>query len=935
MVRKVVREGRAYGLDDTDVLSYAKVAAHTGLNIEYDANMKDGDAGYYDPKANKIVVNPKAEKKQELILIHELDHAVRAFRGNDGKIHYLVYKDADKKLSQETRDMIEKEYSDQDTDVSRKELFADEHSAYYTEAILGGKNTVDLLLGKEPSLAKKILNFFTGAARAYSGDAKLAKEARAHYRKFKKLFDMFSEVNKGRNAETAVEGVKTNEAAQRKSSDAITPKISVGMTDEERYEIIKTKKIVAPFYESQADSLISEYEEQLENKKIEFAKEAILEISEKLGVINTTINIEDVGVDIKLSKSNLKESVIKDATPKQIAKLLPILSKTVQKATIIERHSNRYYYDTDTVYFDNLLGAYIDGNELVPVRFGLKHSRTGATTLYVIVDQNKISLEKIGKTKKDRGLQDASPSNEESDSLHRSVIYSISQIVPFVNSKDLLRYFPDEMLSKEQRDTKWVAVAETIKKTGKKNDERYAKYIEKGNLDAARQMVLAAAKDHGYTDRVYHGTKAFGFTEFDLEKTDDKRSLFAAGSTELAQTYSGKSGTKQLSEIKNIDGLSDDEVVKMLNTEAAQSYEGSEMQTEYETFTLKDVNKLISEVNDGIDELQKAIDVKVKEYADKMARDFDDTDAKTHSRLVEAKNLLEAYEYKRLSTPLYVLLHYTDAFRGDSNEKNVASLEYKIRLMNKLSDADTADGVIVKKDLGGYGVSVLTFDKAREELKSLISSGNYALYGKPGKQLIVDANGRNWNDIKNWIKAAYHSTKDTYVKKDGGYYRLYDSDTDEQIFHGRIEINANNDKLSIDAIHPIMVQKANNVLAIRSENMRTTRDIAKFAKDEGYDSVKFENLVDNGGNGESVGASDVYVYFNPSDLKSADPVTYDDNGNVIPLSERFNPKNSDIRYAKEIKPELAEGGKVESVMGRDARVGAKRASVPFYFCLTT
>ena len=32
-------------------------------------------------------------------------------------------------------------------------------------------------------------------------------------------------------------------------------------------------------------------------------------------------------------------------------------------------------------------------------------------------------------------------------------------------------------------------------------------------------------------------------------------------------------------------------------------------------------------------------------------------------------------------------------------------------------------------------------------------------------------------------------------------------------------------------------------------------------------------------------------------IKSANPVTYDDNGNVIPLSERFNTENDDIRYS--------------------------------------
>lgn len=49
----------------------------------------------------------------------------------------------------------------------------------------------------------------------------------------------------------------------------------------------------------------------------------------------------------------------------------------------------------------------------------------------------------------------------------------------------------------------------------------------------------------------------------------------------------------------------------------------------------------------------------------------------------------------------------------------------------------------------------------------------------------------------------------------------------------------------------------------------------------------------------STDAGNVYIYFNPQkDVKSADAVTYDDKGNVIPLSERFNAKNDDIRYSK-------------------------------------
>ena len=40
-----------------------------------------------------------------------------------------------------------------------------------------------------------------------------------------------------------------------------------------------------------------------------------------------------------------------------------------------------------------------------------------------------------------------------------------------------------------------------------------------------------------------------------------------------------------------------------------------------------------------------------------------------------------------------------------------------------------------------------------------------------------------------------------------------------------------------------------------------------------------------------------YVVFNPNQIKSADAITYDNNGKVIPLSERFNSNQEDIRYS--------------------------------------
>lgn len=79
-----------------------------------------------------------------------------------------------------------------------------------------------------------------------------------------------------------------------------------------------------------------------------------------------------------------------------------------------------------------------------------------------------------------------------------------------------------------------------------------------------------------------------------------------------------------------------------------------------------------------------------------------------------------------------------------------------------------------------------------------------------------------------------------------------------------------------------------------------TRAIAQYAKQAGYQGVLIENVADNGGKGSTsrIAPASVYIFFDPaSQAKSADPVTYDDNGDVIPLSERFNEESPDVRFS--------------------------------------
>jgi hypothetical protein len=75
-------------------------------------------------------------------------------------------------------------------------------------------------------------------------------------------------------------------------------------------------------------------------------------------------------------------------------------------------------------------------------------------------------------------------------------------------------------------------------------------------------------------------------------------------------------------------------------------------------------------------------------------------------------------------------------------------------------------------------------------------------------------------------------------------------------------------------------------------------DVAKDVVDDGIPEIIREAI-------ESVGFDSIkskqnggfdYVMFNPNQIKLASPITYDDNNKIIPLSQRFNLNNEDIRF---------------------------------------
>jgi hypothetical protein len=101
----------------------------------------------------------------------------------------------------------------------------------------------------------------------------------------------------------------------------------------------------------------------------------------------------------------------------------------------------------------------------------------------------------------------------------------------------------------------------------------------------------------------------------------------------------------------------------------------------------------------------------------------------------------------------------------------------------------------------------------------------------------------------------------------------------------------------------------------------------------GYDSMSYY------GHDGIMDFNDPYyqaAVFDPNQIKSADPVTYDDAGNVIPPSQRFQPKSPDIRFSLNSAQEESENEsakeaskKIKSIGVQVAELQAKAKQAPW------
>lgn len=97
------------------------------------------------------------------------------------------------------------------------------------------------------------------------------------------------------------------------------------------------------------------------------------------------------------------------------------------------------------------------------------------------------------------------------------------------------------------------------------------------------------------------------------------------------------------------------------------------------------------------------------------------------------------------------------------------------------------------------------------------------------------------------------------------------------------------DEGELDSIHAYFINTDNFMATPDMVDQKGWDRVIAEAKAKGYRGIRYRNQYEDKGSWS-------YIVFNPEDMKLADPFTYDDNGNLIPLSQRFNEGNQDVRY---------------------------------------
>ena len=375
------------------------------------------------------------------------------------------------------------------------------------------------------------------------------------------------------------------------------------------------------------------------------------------------------------------------------------------------------------------------------------------------------------------------------------------------------------------------------------DDKTYLAAVESGDMETANNIIREAAKSAGYdTVKLYHGTPRFGFTSF------KGGAIFAVSDPSIAAGYTaGKGyGDPRLIAEKYVP---DDGTVETLIANAKNV-----LHKNYREVSEEDIAKVKADFKKASDTLAKKVDDAwipwdyMPDVSDEINSGFSWMLSLPGSisenledwftgdmPLSELDSYIEHFEENKEAVRSYFVDHYKE-LKGTRYEP-LLNLVMKFELSDYAIDAryQLMSALEPEKYLISEGGGFVDCERLRDHIEQVKDVGAYTLYGNLGDNpLEIDAGGAFWASLN--------------VPELGGYL--------------------------------------------------TTDNLVQKAKEKGYTAVVIKNVMDPSMTNHAVNrAADDYIFFSSSQVKSADLITYDDVGNIIPPSQRFDAEKNDIRYS--------------------------------------
>lgn len=308
-------------------------------------------------------------------------------------------------------------------------------------------------------------------------------------------------------------------------------KISAGMSDAERYEVLKDRFIEnIPTVEKISQSSKIEISDWNDIDKLE-GKEKRKTIKKIASEFDAFKGYENSDIDLKFdfSSNGYEESYSKQKKHYQsFAKLFSVFDDVIDSAVGIEVHNrNAEGYKSDptlkNVYV--LVSAFVDGENVVPVKLEVKEFGDKKNTLYVAITLDKIkkaevsesgsSVEDVAQSSRPASTEVSTERTSVKEVAYsaRSINISISRLFEKINPSDesFYKYIPEQFKNGAENTTRRTISEEieSLKKQKKAAGKRLGKAL--GALSTSALFMALVAS--GFR-KLYHR---------DRDKTDEEK----------------------------------------------------------------------------------------------------------------------------------------------------------------------------------------------------------------------------------------------------------------------------------------------------------------------------------------------------------------------------------------------------------------------------